>query len=110
MRRVWGVVGWVWLTGCPEEKATVDAGAGPRGPTELTEQEPSDRPRKAQALAASSVVTASLGTDPSRLDEDWYLLSPSGEQQVDLTVSGIPGGNVALEVYDTDRNRLVAVN
>jgi hypothetical protein len=101
----------VLLAACSREpKTATDAGQAPAGPAQLTEQEPNDRPEQAQVLTDSSVVAASLSADPSKPDEDWYLLAPSAPKTVDLTVSGIPGADVAIEVYDTDRNRLAVIN
>jgi hypothetical protein len=87
-----------------------DAGVVVAGPKQLTEVEPNDRPEQAMVIAEPSVIAANLGADPSKPDEDWYLLAPPAPRSVDLTVSGIPGADVMLEIYDTDRNRLVAVN
>lgn len=97
------------LTGCPDKDSKVveppDA-----GPAQLTEQDPNERPDQAQALAGSSVVSASLSADPSRPDEDWFVLDVQGPTVVDVALTGIPGGDIALEVYDQDRNRLAAIN
>ncbi len=101
----------VLLATCSREpQATLDAGRAPAGPAQLTEREPNDRPEQAQVLTDSCVVAASLSADPSKPDEDWYLLAPTGPKTVDVTVSGVPGADVAIEVYDTDRNRLAVVN
>src|SRR5712692_6414757 len=106
--------GWlgvcVLLAACHGEKEARDAGPVATGPKQLIEQEPNDRPDQAMVLSEPSVVSAGLGSDPSKPDEDWYLLAPPAPRTVDLTVSGIPGADVMLEIYDTDRNRLVAVN
>src|SRR5215471_9776424 len=98
------------LLGCRGEKASVDAGPSALGPKQLNEQEPNDRPEQAMLLDQSSVVSASLSADPSKPDEDWYLLTTAGPKTVDLSVSGIPGADILLEIYDVDRNRLVTVN
>ncbi|HYR54511.1 MAG TPA: ABC transporter substrate-binding protein [Myxococcaceae bacterium] len=101
----------VVLAGCArEQKDGPDASPLAAGPVRLTEQEPNDRPDQAQVLTDSSIVEAGLSADPSKPDEDWYLLAPPAPKTVDLTVSGIPGVDVAIEVYDTDRNRLTVVN
>src|SRR6476659_7742477 len=110
MRRLAVAVAWVVvLLGCPGRNAP-DAGTPDAGPRSLTEKEPNDRPEQALALTDSSAVSASLSAHPSKADEDWYLLEVASPSVADITVSGIPGGDVAVEVYDTDRNRLVAVN
>jgi hypothetical protein len=93
------------LSGSKDDAGTVDA-----GPRELAEKEPNDRPEQALPLTDSSLVTAMLGSDPSAVDEDWFLLAPPAPVQGDLTVSGVPGGDVVLEVLDADRNRLAVVN
>jgi hypothetical protein len=105
------IAAFVLLAGCSREPRSVpDAGQAAAGPIQLTEREPNDRPEQAQVLTDSSVVAAGLSADPSKPDEDWYLLAPAAPKAVDLTVSGIPGVDVAIEVYDTDRNRLAVVN
>jgi hypothetical protein len=109
MRRFGWVVAVAALAACPSEKKEV-VDAGPPGPKQLTEKEPNDRPEQAQSITESSIVSASLTADPSKPDEDWYLLESPSPKTVDVTVSGIPGGDVMLEVYDQDRNRLVSVN
>jgi hypothetical protein len=111
MRRL----GWLsvvtLLAACPSDKSgEKDAGPVDVGPMQLTEKEPNDRPEQALLITGSSVVSANLSADPSKVDEDWYLLSSPKAQVVDLTVSGIPGGDVALEILDADKNRLAAVN
>lgn len=116
MRRL----GWVWpcvslLIGCPNgcskgDTGGVDAGPVDTGPAQLTEQEPNDRPEQALAIGRDATVSASLGADPSRPDEDWYRLAPSGPRVADLRVSGIPGGDVLLEVYDGPGIRSASVN
>ena len=109
MRRLAVLAVVVALTACPE-RSQPDAGIPDAGPQLLAEQEPNDRPEQALVLAGPSTVNASLAADPAKADEDWYLLDLPSAQVADLTVSGIPGGDVALEVYDVDRNRLVVVN
>src|SRR5262245_39194727 len=108
-RRGWLGLFLLWAA-CPGSKVERDAGIVAAGPKQLTEVEPNDRPEQAMVISEPAVVTASLGADPSKPDEDWYLLAPPAPRTVDLTVSGIPGADVMLEIYDTDRNRLVAVN
>ncbi len=102
----------VALTGCRNgcapggaDDAGVDA-----GPREVAEKEPNDRPEQAMAIDGPTLVNASLGADPSKADEDWYALTSAKVSNADLSVTGIPGGDITLEVYDTDRNRLLAVN
>ncbi len=111
MRRL----GWLSLVGvlagCPrEEAATVDAGPVDAGPKRVTEVEPNDTPEQAMKLSESTLVDGTLAADPAKVDEDWVLLTSATPKVVDLTVSGIPGGDVAFEVLDADANRMVAVN
>ncbi|WP_043711810.1 hypothetical protein [Corallococcus macrosporus] len=113
MRR-WGwacVLGLV-LAGCKEDKApeALDAGPVETGPAALTEQEPNDRPDQALELTRNSTVSAELTAQPNKADEDWYRLAPGAPRIAEVSVSGLPGGDITLEVYDRDRNRLVGVN
>ena len=62
------------------------------------------------AVGESTVVAGSLQADASRADEDWYLLFTDHPRTVDVRVSGIPGTQLVLEVYDVARNRLAVVN
>ncbi|WP_163862800.1 ABC transporter substrate-binding protein [Myxococcus eversor] len=113
MRR-WG---WVCvlaatLVACKDDKPSEVPDAGPveTGPSALTEQEPNERPEQALALTRDSVVTADLAAQPNKADEDWYRLAPPAPRVADVTVSGLPGGDITLEVYDRDRNRLASIN
>lgn len=110
MRRFGWVALWAALAACPGGKQKQDAGVVDAGPAQLSEREPNDRPDQALALSGSTQVTAALSADPTQVDEDWYLLSADAPKTVDLSVTGIPGGDVTLEVMDSDRNRLAAVN
>ncbi|HYO51642.1 ABC transporter substrate-binding protein [Archangium sp.] len=116
MRRL----GWVWpcallLAGCPNgcsNKGTEEADAGPvaTGPELFNEKEPNERPEQALTLGRDSTVSASLSADPSKPDEDWYRLAPGNPRVADVSVSGIPGGDVVLEVYDAPGVRAVGIN
>ena len=116
MRRL----GWVWpcallLIGCPngcskDDTKVVDAGPVDTGPVQLTEQEPNDRPEQALELSRDATVSSSLGADPSKPDEDWYRLAPGSPRVADVSVSGIPGGDVLLEVYDGPGIRSAGIN
>jgi len=79
------------------------------GPTVRTEVEPNDRPEQSMALGESTRVQASLSSTPAHADEDWYLLFSGAPRLADVSVSGIPGTVVLLEVYDETRTRLLAV-
>ncbi|ADO73463.1 hypothetical protein [Stigmatella aurantiaca] len=112
MRRLVWIAVCAALAGCPKGKEEVPD-AGPPidpGPDALTEKEPNERPDQALALIRDAVVTGALSADPSKQDEDWYRLAPSTARTADITLSGIPGVDVTLEVYDRDRNRLGNVN
>lgn len=99
------------LAACPKKKDQAPPPeAQDAGPAQVSEREPNDRPEQAQTLSDSTVVTASLTAEPNKGDEDWYALTAATPKVVDLAVSGIPGGDVLLEIYDTDRNRLAVVN
>jgi hypothetical protein len=103
------------LIGCPSgcsKKDTEAPDAGPVvvGPEQLDEKEPDDRPEQALSLGRDATVSASLGADPSKPDEDWYRLAPAGASVADVTVSGIPGGDVVLEVYDAPGVRSASIN
>jgi hypothetical protein len=116
MRRL----GWVWpcallLVGCPngcskDDTEVVDAGPVDTGPAQLNEQEPNDRPEQALHLGRDATVSASLGADPSKPDEDWYRLAPDSPRVADVSVSGLPGGDMLLEVYDGPGIRSASIN
>ena len=106
---------WVWLgvllAGCPDKRDEVpDAGPVVTGPEKLEEKEPNERPEQALTLARDAVVSAGLKADPSRPDEDWYRLAPGEPRVADVTVSGIPGGDVVLEVYEGPGARSAGIN
>jgi hypothetical protein len=74
------------------------------------EVEPNDRPEQSMAVGESTVVSGSLQSDATRTDEDWYLLFSDHPRTVDVRMSGIPGTQVVVEVYDVARNRLAVVS
>ncbi len=111
MRRLGWIAVCAVLAGCPKGKDEVaDAGTGDAGPDVLAEKEPNERPDQALALARDAVVSAALSADPAKADEDWYRLAPGSARTAEIGVTGIPGGDVMIEVYDRDRNRLGSVN
>jgi hypothetical protein len=112
MRRLVWIAVCAALAGCPKGKEEVpDAGPpAEAGPDTLTEKEPNERPDQALALVRDAVVTGALSADPSKPDEDWYRLAPTAARTADISLSGIPGVDVTLEVHDRDRNRLGGVN
>jgi len=61
------------------------------------------------AVGESTIVSGSLQADASHADEDWYLLFTDHPRTVDVRMSGIPGTQLLLEVYDVAKNRLGAV-
>jgi hypothetical protein len=79
------------------------------GPVHRTEVEPNDRPEQSMAIGESTLVSGSLQADAARVDEDWYLLFTNHPRTVDVRVTGIPGTQLLLEVYDVARNRLTLV-
>lgn len=108
---VWGLLSAaLWASGCKNDKKEAQAETVDAGPAQVAEREPNDRPDQATPLAGSSVVTAALSPEPNKPDEDWYVLSSASPRSVDLTVTGVPGTDVVLEVMDADRNRLALVN
>ncbi|HLM45875.1 MAG TPA: ABC transporter substrate-binding protein, partial [Myxococcaceae bacterium] len=77
MRRLGWVCLCALLAGCPKKDTEVaDAGPVVTGPEQLSEKEPNDRPEQALTLGRDATVSASLGADPSKPDEDWYRLAP----------------------------------
>ncbi|MBN1206580.1 MAG: ABC transporter substrate-binding protein [Myxococcaceae bacterium] len=111
MRRLGWIAVCAVLAGCPKGKdEAADAGAVDAGPDVLSEQEPNDRPDQALALTRDAVVNSAISADPAKVDEDWYRLAPAAPRNAELSVTGIPGGDVMIEVYDPDRNRLGGVN
>jgi hypothetical protein len=62
------------------------------------------------AVGESTIVSGSLQSDATRTDEDWYLLFTDHPRTVDVRMSGIPGTQVVVEVYDVARNRLAVVS
>lgn len=108
----WGCVLAAMLVACKEDKTPVAPDAGPveTGPAALAEKEPNERPDQALEVVRDSTVTAELTAQPNKADEDWFRLAPPAPRVADVTVSGLPGGDITLEVYDRDRNRLAAIN
>ena len=104
------VLSLLLLTGCPRRNEAPAAAGPDAGPAQRTEAEPNDRPEQSMALGESTDVAASLSSTPARPDEDWYLLFGDVPRLADVTVSGIPGTVVLLEVYDETRTRLAAVS
>jgi hypothetical protein len=96
--------------GCWDRGEKTGAGAVDAGPTQIAEKEPNDRPEQAVAIAGNAIVAASLSADPSRPDEDWYVVSSPAPRQVDLALSGIAGTDGVIAVFDQDRNPVLTVN
>ncbi|HVE83197.1 MAG TPA: ABC transporter substrate-binding protein [Myxococcales bacterium] len=110
----WGVAvgALAALSGCPDRDKGGDAGVPDAGPAQLAEKEPNGSLQTAMPIKGSSVVSAGISVDPARADEDWYVLTAEAgkPQAVDVSVSGIPGADLVLELYDQDGNALVQVN
>jgi hypothetical protein len=99
------------VAGCTCDKAAAfDAGPADAGPKVQSEKEPNDRPDNALELLGSSLVEANLSADPSKPDEDWYVLKSALPRTVELTVSCPPGADIALEVMDETRTSLALIN
>ncbi len=96
--------------GCPKGKDEVDAGPFDAGPVEAYEKEPNDRPDQAPTISDSTIFHAQLSADPTKPDEDWYQLSSTALRTVDVSVSALAAGDVAIHVMDADRNQLATVN
>src|SRR5215470_15748040 len=96
--------------GCSRKQQAPSPTAQDAGPAHRAEVEPNDRPEQSMALGESTDVTASLSSTPAKPDEDWYLLFGDRPRTADVTVSGIPGTVVLLEVYDETRTRLAGVS
>ncbi len=98
-------------TACPRPApAPAPPPGADAGPVRRAEVEPNDRPDQSMAIGESTLVTGSLTADPAKPDEDWYLLFSDHPRLVDVTLSGIPGTEGMLEVYDVAKNRLAVVN
>ncbi len=95
---------------CGGGPATPDAGTIDAGPKMLSEKEPNDGPSNALVIDRSSIVEANLAADPARGDEDWYRLTASLPNTVDVTVTCPPGADIALEVVDETRAVLTQIN
>ncbi|MGO8968471.1 MAG: ABC transporter substrate-binding protein [Myxococcaceae bacterium] len=101
----------VLATACPRPApAPAPPAAQDAGPVHRVEVEPNDRPDQSMAIGESTLVAGSLEADPARPDEDWYLLFTDHPRLVDIQMSGIPGTEVVLEVFDVARNRLAVIN
>ena len=80
------------------------------GTPALQEHEPNDAPAQALLLDRDGEVTAGLGVSPGRQDVDWYVLAAPTPRVARVEVTGIPGADVAVEVYDASGNRRATVN
>lgn len=96
-------------TACSKKPEGPPPAPADAGPALRTEVEPNDRPEQSMALGESTRVQASLSSTPAHADEDWYLLFSDSPRLADVSVSGIPGTTLLLEVYDETRTRLLAV-
>ncbi len=113
MKRIVFAVACAALAGCPDKKVTSEEPADAAvGPLELAETEPNDKADQALTLSRSSRVVAALSApaEAKRPDEDWYLLAPERPGQVDLEVSGVPGADLVVSLFDQDQNPLLTLN
>jgi hypothetical protein len=112
MKWVGAALAAVALAGCPacSNGERTELGPPDAGPQQLAETEPNGRPEQALAVSGDAIIAASLAADPSRPDEDWYVLSAPTPRQVDLALSAIAGTDGVISVFDQDRNPLLTVN
>lgn len=97
--------------GCTGEKpAPEPVDAGPVGPPEIPEQEPNDRASSAMPLPGSVIVQSALSPENGRADDDHYRLDASPGNAATVSVSGIPGVDLAMELLDVDGNRIASFN
>jgi hypothetical protein len=80
------------------------------GPAQIAEKEPNDRPEQALPITGNAIVAGSLSADPSRPDEDWYVVSSPTPRQLDVALSAIAGVDGSIAVFDQDRNPVLTVN
>jgi hypothetical protein len=83
------------------------------GPTTLTlpqatEHEPNDDSKLAQTVHATTQISGSFSAGPHP-DEDWYHLAPGSPMLARLEITGVPGVETVMEVYDADHNLLLHV-
>ena len=83
----------------------VDAGA-----PQLAEAEPNDTAGQALLLERDGEVAAALSVAPGKQDVDWYVLAASSARVARVEVTGIPGADVAVELYDAAGTRRALVN
>jgi hypothetical protein len=95
----------------------VPADAGDSKPADgldpISEQEPNDGPDAAQLLGRPARVTASLHPvqPATRPDEDWFLIKPERiPADAQVTISGFEGGRLVAELYDRDRDKILALS
>lgn len=99
----WWILAIAPVVGCgegdaPGQPATPDAGT--RAPAPLAEAEPNDDSARAQPVGVPAVLTGTVGGK----DADWFVVTaPPGTEALRLEVSG--PGDLALELFDADRNR-----
>jgi hypothetical protein len=99
----------------PPKVAPSDAGDSKPadGLDSVSEQEPNDGPDAAQLLVRPTRVTASLHPvqPATRPDEDWFLIKPERvPADAQVTISGFDGGRLVVELYDRDRDKILALS
>ncbi len=112
LRASWGLALVVAVVaGCDCDKATVvDAGVVDAGPALFEEKEPNNGPESSMLIKGPSIVSANLGADPAKPDEDWYRFESGMPKTADISVSAPPGADIAVEVMDEARSTLATVN
>ncbi len=87
-----------------------DAGVAVSGPTLLEEKEPNNDAPGALVISGNAKVSANLGADAQKPDEDWYALSASLPQTATVKVACPPAADIAIEVVDSAKTVLAQVN
>jgi len=94
------------LMGCGEKKET--AGTKALEPN-LAETEPNNSPAQAQAVEDGTYGKGFIGTPK---DQDWYQIAipPDSNAILKAVLTGVPGINLKMELFNSDQRELVAVD
>jgi hypothetical protein len=101
------------IAGCSKSEpppASEAPGPAPAAPREIVETEPNDTPATATPVAGEARITAQLGSEPGKNDEDLFRLAASPSKVATFEVSGIPGVDVRLDLLDIDGNPIASFN